>query len=69
MASISKAIDSRCKKHAYGDGDSDWFGCASTACIEGCYQSGGRDSSGFAQVAYREGDDDDGDAYDYAPAA
>ncbi|KAJ1384669.1 hypothetical protein SESBI_42344 [Sesbania bispinosa] len=68
MESISKAIEPGYKKHAYGEffgGSNDY---ASIACVQGDYHNGDGDSS-FALVAYREGDDDDDDVYDYAPAA
>jgi len=52
----------KCKQHAYGEGEVDWFGYTSISCIEEDYRNGDRDS-------YKEGDDDDDGGYDYAPAA
>jgi len=62
MASISMVIAQKCKQHAYGEGEVDWFCYTCVSCIEEDYHDGDRDS-------YREGDDDDDGGYDYAPAA
>jgi hypothetical protein len=62
MASISMAINPKCKEHGYGEGNGDWFGYTCVSCIEEDYRNGDRDSC-------KEGDDDDDGGYDYAPAA
>jgi hypothetical protein len=62
MASISMVIALKCKQHVYGEGDWLKFGYTSVSCIEEYYRNGDQDS-------YQEGDDDDDDGYDYAPAA
>jgi len=70
MVSISMVIAQKCKQHAYGEGDGDWFGYASTICIKGDYCSRNIGDTGSADlVTYMEGDDDDDGGYDYAPAA
>ncbi|KAG5032379.1 hypothetical protein AAZX31_06G202100 [Glycine max] len=68
MALTSKAINQECKKHACGNKDGDWYlYYAPTACTEGDDHKGNGDSC-FGHIAYMKGDDD-GDIYDYAPAA
>jgi hypothetical protein len=62
-------IAPKCNHDAYGEGDNDWLGYASTKCIKGNYYMRNEDSGSADLIAYIEGvDDDDGD-YDYAPAA
>jgi hypothetical protein len=62
MASICKAVATRCIKIACFEGE--WFGYTSVSCIdEEDYQNDDGHSS------YKEGDDDDDGDYDYAPAA
>ncbi|KAK7328406.1 hypothetical protein VNO77_22511 [Canavalia gladiata] len=62
MSSISKAINP-----GYND-EGDWYNYAPTPCIRGDDHNGNGDS-GFALIACIEGDDDDDDVFDYAPAA
>ncbi|WJX70930.1 hypothetical protein P8452_54983 [Trifolium repens] len=82
MASICKAVATRCIKIACFEGE--WFGYTSVSCIDeedyqnddghSSYKEGDDDDDeedyhNGDRDLYREGDDDDDGGYDYAPAA